>query len=464
MSKSVLLVSYYFAPQNVIGAVRPTKLAKYLTRLGYEVTVLCGHAPGVLDDPLLMRDLAGLQEVIPVRERSLFRWWKERGQIAPQPTALVDRAALPQTAMTDGAMQAAAQQAKAHNEASSAKQPTVAAPHRNGLRQIVLDRLYVWLFYRGDKAFARACTRKLLTMDRHFDVVFSCYGPLSVHTVARRAKRFRMADRWIADFRDEASVPFSWQRSWLKHYIRLIRKNADAITVVSEGIQGVMRLDAFGRSLPNGFDPEDAELATPVAVDRSMLNLSYCGQMYAGHSDLSPVFAAVRALADAGACEVERIRFHYAGRQGRMFTEQAAAYGLADRVTDHGMLPRTASLGLQQASDGLLMATWNTAERRGIITGKLMEYMMADKPVLCCVSGGVPESEARRLVDATHIGAGYEETSAEADMPMFRAYVWGLYRARFFGEPSPYAPDREAVSAFDYREIAARLADWMENV
>ena len=26
----VLLVSYYFAPQNAIGAVRPAKLAKYL--------------------------------------------------------------------------------------------------------------------------------------------------------------------------------------------------------------------------------------------------------------------------------------------------------------------------------------------------------------------------------------------------------------------------------------------------
>ena len=40
--KRILIISYYFAPQNVIGAVRPTKLAKYLTRMGHEVTVISG--------------------------------------------------------------------------------------------------------------------------------------------------------------------------------------------------------------------------------------------------------------------------------------------------------------------------------------------------------------------------------------------------------------------------------------
>ena len=44
--KTILLISYYFAPQNAIGAVRPTKLAKYLTRMGYEVTVLCANLAG----------------------------------------------------------------------------------------------------------------------------------------------------------------------------------------------------------------------------------------------------------------------------------------------------------------------------------------------------------------------------------------------------------------------------------
>ena len=39
MGKRILIISYFFAPQNAMGAVRPTKLAKYLSRMGHEVTV-----------------------------------------------------------------------------------------------------------------------------------------------------------------------------------------------------------------------------------------------------------------------------------------------------------------------------------------------------------------------------------------------------------------------------------------
>ena len=61
MGKRILIISYFFAPQNAMGAVRPTKLAKYLSRMGHEVTVLCG--PGMNDrrDPTLARDLAALR-------------------------------------------------------------------------------------------------------------------------------------------------------------------------------------------------------------------------------------------------------------------------------------------------------------------------------------------------------------------------------------------------------------------
>ena len=80
MGKRILIISYFFAPQNAMGAVRPTKLAKYLSRMGHEVTVLCG--PGMNDrrDPTLARDLAALREVHVIRE------WNPLRDRLPRPT------------------------------------------------------------------------------------------------------------------------------------------------------------------------------------------------------------------------------------------------------------------------------------------------------------------------------------------------------------------------------------------
>lgn len=443
--KHILIVSYFFAPQNQIGAVRPTKLAKYLTRMGYRVTVLCGHAPGALADPLLSRDLAELADVRVIRERSLMRWWKERGErrTAPRPAPTPFQPPAPTPAQTPAPPRKSAGTGRLHH---------------------LLDVLYRWLLWRADKAFANACVRALRKRGEHFDVVLSSYGPASVHTVANRLKRLRIADKWIADFRDEAAAPFRWQRSWLARYLRAIKAQADAVTAVSGGVAQVMGLTNETAVIPNGFDSDDAAHLPAPALDAGFLHVAYCGQLYRAQRDLRPVFAAVAALRAQNEPLAARVRFHYAGRQGADFIAQAATYGLAGAVVDHGMLTREGSLALQRAADALLAATWNTRTQQGVVTGKLLEYFMADKPVLCCVSGDVPHSEAAALIRRTGAGVAHEQALGEQDNAPLAAYVLRLLRARFAGDPSPYAPNRAEIAAYDYRRTAERMAAVVERV
>ena len=93
MGKRILIISYYFAPQNAIGAVRPTKLAKYLTRMGHEVTVLCG--PGMNDrrDPTLERDLGELADVRVIHEWNPLRTYKARKATRTAPVSHPDLSA-----------------------------------------------------------------------------------------------------------------------------------------------------------------------------------------------------------------------------------------------------------------------------------------------------------------------------------------------------------------------------------
>ena len=59
MKSKVLLICNYFAPDHTIGAVRTSKLAKYLRNSGYEVEVLTEKKKGE-EDELLKNDIKGI--------------------------------------------------------------------------------------------------------------------------------------------------------------------------------------------------------------------------------------------------------------------------------------------------------------------------------------------------------------------------------------------------------------------
>jgi hypothetical protein len=436
MMKSILIVSYFFAPQNAIGAVRPTKLAKYLTRMGYDVTVLCGAGLSSMRDPLLARDLQELRDVNVVQEHSLLRWLKSRKQESSGDTAA--------------------------NSSATTAAPS-ASGGKDGLRSL-RNAVYLWLHARSDAAFTRACIRRLRGMRRHFDIVLSTYGPLSAHTIGGWVKRSGMADKWIADFRDEVTVPFRWQQGKLTRYIRDVRLNADAMTAVSEGCLQVMGLEALGSVIHNGFDAEDlAELVLPPKrLDR--LAFIHCGQMYGARRDLSPFFRALKELIDEGTVDASRVALVYAGWDTGGFVSQAKAAGLGDCLEGHGFLPRDESLKLQKASHVLLLAAWNYKEHQGNLPGKFLEYLMLDMPVLCCVTGDTPGSEIASVMRNTNTGFCYEQANAARDYAKLKAYVREQYETFTATGTVPFSPDAAQNAAFGYASAVKTFAKILESV
>ncbi len=440
--KRILIISYYFAPQNVIGAVRPTKLAKYLTRMGHEVTVICGGGLDGKTDPTLERDLQELKDVRLCKEWSPLRDW------------YIHKAAK---------KQASAPAAPAAQAAEEPQEP-------GGLKKWILravDAVYVYLDWFADRNFCRMARRELKKLNGTYDVVFSTYASYAVHEVAQKAKKTGMAKKWFADFRDEVGMPFACQEKRKQRYMQMIRRDADIISAVSQGFLEMMHFDDTGRVLSNGFDREDIPQVEASAQEKAM-RFVYCGQFNMGRRDvkdrdLTPAFHALSQLVQEGLVRKEDIRLVYAGNEGALMRRYAASCGLEECVEDHGLVSRKESIRLQKSGDVLLLSSVHTASQKGILTGKLFEYMMMDKPIICCMGGDLAGSGVKQVMQETGVGCCWEEANQAQDEKQLLAYTRMLVEKWKNGSSLLAGRKQDEVEAYAYPGLARTLESWINE-
>ena len=299
-------------------------------------------------------------------------------------------------------------------------------------------------------------------------MVFSTYAPFSVHEIAREAKRRGLAKRWIADFRDEVNLSFQWQAGRKARYLRMLRREADVLCAVSDGFLEMMGFEDVGRVLSNGYDREDLPPAGGKARTDGALRVVYCGTLLEGRRnvaerDVTPMLRALAALIAQGRLDAKALKLVYAGGEGALFRRYAASCGLEACVEDHGLVSREASIALQRGADILLMASWHMASQRGILTGKLFEYMMMEKPIVCCMSGDLPGSGVKKVLAQTGLGLCVEQAAGPDGEEELRRYLATLVDRWRQEKPLLSSKQADEVEAFAYPALAAVLAGWMEG-
>ena len=194
----------------------------------------------------------------------------------------------------------------------------------------------------------------------------------------------------------------------------------------------------------------------------------YCGMLSMGRKgvgdrDLTPMFRALGALIKRGQLARSQVALVYAGGESALMQRQAAACGMGDLVEDHGLVSREESIALQRGADVLLMASWHMAAQRGILTGKLFEYMMMEKPIVCCMSGDLPGSGVKRVLEETGMGLCVEQAAGAADESALDAYMTDVAYRWKQGKPLLESKHPDEVETYAYPALAARLAGWMER-
>ena len=153
----------------------------------------------------------------------------------------------------------------------------------------------------------------------------------------------------------------------------------------------------------------------------------------------------------------------YAGGEGALLRRYAASCDMESCIEDHGWVSREESIRLQRNGDILLMASWNTEAFKGILTGKLFEYMMMNKPVVCCMSGDLTGSDVKGVLETTGIGFCYEQAGGQRDKDALYAFVKDTIERKHDGQPLMDTGRIEAINTYSYPDLAARMAAWIDE-
>jgi glycosyltransferase involved in cell wall biosynthesis len=366
----LLLVTLYFPPAGGGGVQRPLKFATHLPALGIETHVL---AP---DDPKWVHEDAEL--TVPTQA-----WIHRARYVGPSGRRIAD---------------------ELHGR--SGVDLAVRRASTIGRRLLVPDENVTWNATAIPKAIS-------IVRREGIDVVLTTSPPGSVHMIGAAVKRATGA-KWVADLRDsivrhphrstEGLGAFAKEKA-RAGIAQLVARQADAIVTAADAItEETLPLSPRGplATIANGSDFDDFAGLEYRRTDR--FRLTHTGSFF-GQRDPRPF---LRALQASG---LDDVTVRFVGDFRRADREFLDSLKLGDRVELVAYVPRRESLRLQRDSDALLLLIPEAGGRgRGILSGKVFEYLAAERPILAVVP---PDGAAAQLIRDT--GAGVVAAPEDED-------------------------------------------------
>jgi glycosyltransferase involved in cell wall biosynthesis len=407
----LLLVSLYWPPAGGGGVQRPLKFAQYLPALGIETHVL---AP---DDPKWIHEDADLRQ--PTQA-----WVHRARYLGPK-----GRRPSEELHGKEGFERALVQARLASR------------------RLLVPDENVSWNLTAIPAAIRIARREKI-------DVVLTTSPPNSVHLVGAAVKSATGA-RWVADLRDSLvahphrraeSLAVRAKEKVDVGVAKLVARSADAITCVSEAIADeASGFEPRGRvaTIANGCDFDDFAGLDYTPAPR--FRITHTGSFF-GKRDPRPFLTA---LDESGLDVVAR----FLGDFRSSDREWAEKRGLADRLELIPYAPRQAALELQRDSEALLLLIPEAGGRgKGVLSGKVFEYLAAERPILAAVP---PDGAAAELIRET--GAGV--VAPPDDVDALKAALQELHARFSNGGLAPASIPAETRRRLSRRARAEELAE-----
>jgi glycosyltransferase involved in cell wall biosynthesis len=237
--------------------------------------------------------------------------------------------------------------------------------------------------------------------------------------------------------------------------IRTLSK-ADSLVTVSKDLAETLRtLHKEKRiyTIRNGFDPQEVNILHGDLTNK--FAITYTGILYQGKRDPSKLFKAIQDLNSEGKINPNDVEVRFYGPKEDWMEKEIEGYGLQDIVNDYGVISRDFALEKQRETQVLLLLLWDHPEEIGVYTGKVFEYLAAQRPILAI---GGPKGVVKDLLAETN--SGMYATSVDDVKKALEEY-YKEYKRKGNIE---YKGERTKNDKYSQKEMARRFAEVLDTL
>lgn len=241
--------------------------------------------------------------------------------------------------------------------------------------------------------------------ENKIDAIITTGPPHSLHLIGLHLKK-KTNVKWIADFRDPwTDIDYFHQLPLTKKAIKKhhqlekeVLKNADASLVVGKTMKA--NYEVFSDKIhvvTNGYDSE--EKTNNQSVLDSKFSITHIGLM---NADRNPkmLWTALAELSEENTDFKNDLEIKLIGKLSDDVVTDLKKYDFKN-VTRINYVPHKEVQQYQRASQVLLLAVNNVPSAKGIITGKIFEYLQAKRPILAI---GPEDGDLGEILAKTNAG------------------------------------------------------------
>ena len=383
--RKVLIITYYWPPSGGAGVQRWLKFSKYLRGFGWEPVIYTPENPEVpaIDNSLLQ----DIPEGITVIKRPITEPYSVYKRfVGMKPSEKVNAGFLQEK-----------------------EKPGMAEGFAVWLRGnfFIPDARRFWI--RPSVNFL-----KDYLSNNPVDAIVSTGPPHSMHLIALQIHT-KLNIPWLADFRDPwTGIDFYHQLRLTSSADSLHRKlekkvlsSATAVTVVSQDManefNGIYERDY--NLITNGYDEQDISPLPQNQLDKKF-TISHIGSINASRNPES-LWKALSEMIVNNPEFTKAVQIKLVGKVDISVLKSIENHGLTPYLSRIEYMPHREVMHEIQKSQVLLLLINNTPNAKGILTGKIFEYLGSGRPI---ISIGPEDGDAAIILKDSDAGqtASYE--------------------------------------------------------